>query len=529
MSNVLAEDKRQQVLALGRLGWSLRRIERATGVRRETASGYLKTAGVVVRGRGRPGARPANPAISSEVSTDPSPAPVADTGTGDAAPASGDQPSRARQASACEPYRELIVAALGRGPTPWPSGKTWSMTTASRRAMRACGASSRRSGSSPPSRPGWSSPAPPGKKDKSTTGEGPMVRDADSGKYRRTRLFVLTLGYSRKAVRLLVPRSSAQVWAELHERAFRRLGGTVRVVVLDNLKEGVLTADVYDPKLNPLYRDVLAHYGVVALPCRVGDPDRKGKVEAAVGHAQKTPLRGLRFEQLDVAQAYLDRWERRWADTRIHGTTKRQVAAMFAEERSALGPLPLEPFRYYQYGRRTVHLDGCVEVASAYYSAPPGWISRHVDVQWNGAQVRLLDPRTGQLLREHLRAPRGWHRIADPDRPARTPPKTLALLAAAKRAGPAISAVCDHIHRHDGAAGVRRILGVLSLAKKHGPDVVEQAANAALEFGFPTYRFVRRYLDRRPPPPLSLRQVDPLIRELTLYRDLINRRTGDSS
>ena len=74
-----------------------------------------RTAGVVVRGRGRPGARPANPAISSEVSTDPSPAPAADTGTGDAAPASGDQPSRAPQASACEPYRELIVAALGRG------------------------------------------------------------------------------------------------------------------------------------------------------------------------------------------------------------------------------------------------------------------------------------------------------------------------------------------------------------------------------------------------------------------------------
>ena len=81
---------------------------------------------------------------------------------------------------------------------------------------------------------------------------------------------------------------------------------------------------------------------------------------------------------------------------------------------------------YYQYGRRTVHLDGCVEVASAYYSAPPGWIGRRVDVQWNDAHVRLLDPSTGQLLREHLRAPRGWHRIADPDRPARTPPTSRA-------------------------------------------------------------------------------------------------------
>ena len=156
-----------------------------------------------------------------------------------------------------------------------------------------------------------------------------MVRDPASGKYRRTRLFVLTPGYSRKTVGLLVHRSIAQVWAELHERAFRRLGGTVRVVVLYNLKEGVLTPDIYDPSLNPLYRGVLAHYGTVAQPCRVGDPDRKGKVEAAVGHAKKTPLRGLRFEPLDDAQTYLDCWEQRWADTRIHGTTKRQIAAMF--------------------------------------------------------------------------------------------------------------------------------------------------------------------------------------------------------
>ena len=236
----------------------------------------------------------------------------------------------------------------------------------------------------------------------------------------------------------MVWRSTTQIWAELHERAFRRLGGTVRVVVHDHLREGVLTPDIYDPTLNPLYRDVLAHYGVIALPCRVRDPDRKGKVEASIGHAQKTPLKGLRFETLIGAQAYLDRWETRWADTRIHGTTKRQVAAMFAEERPALGPLPLEPFRYYRHGVRTVHLDGCVEVEAAYYSAPPGWIGQRVQVQWDGARVRLLAPTTGVLLREHLRSPRGWHRIHDADRPARTPRSTLTLLARATRAGPGI-------------------------------------------------------------------------------------------
>ena len=71
--------------------------------------------------------------------------------------------------------------------------------------------------------------------------------------------------------------------------------------------------------------------------------------------------------------------------------------------------------------------------------------------------------------------------------------------------------------------------GVRSLVKKHGPAVVEDAATGAIELGVPTYRFLKRYLDRHPVTPLSLHQVDPLIRELTVYRDLIDRRTGDPS
>src|SRR5262249_34938373 len=62
---------------------------------------------------------------------------------------------------------------------------------------------------------------------------------------------------------------------------------------------------------------------------------------------ERTPLKVLRFKSLEEAQTYLDHWEARWADTRIHRTTKRQVAVMFAEERPFLLP-PVEPFRYYQ-------------------------------------------------------------------------------------------------------------------------------------------------------------------------------------
>jgi len=354
-----------------------------------------------------------------------------------------------------------------------------------------------------------------------------MVLDPQSGKYRRTRLFVMTLGYSRKSVRLLIFRSNSRVWADLHEKAFRRLGGSVRVVVLDNLREGVFTPDIYDPSLNPLYRDLLAHYGAVAMPCRVRDPNRKGKVESGVGHAQRTPLKGLRFESLDEAQAYLDRWEERWADTRIHGTTKRQVAAMFEEEKPALLPLPLEPFRFYQYGKRTVHLDGCVEVESAYYSAPPGWIGRLVHVQWDGLHVRLLDPRTGQLVREHLRQKPGWHRIKEEDRAKRTPLSTVQLLGRAGSAGSHIGALCEAIHQKQGQVGVRRIQGIISLAKRFGAAVVDDACATALDMGVHDYRFVRRYLERQPQLPLTLHQVDPLIRELVQYRDLIHQRTQE--
>jgi len=247
-------------------------------------------------------------------------------------------------------------------------------------------------------------------------------------------------------------------------------------------------------------------------------------VESGVAHAQKTPLKGKKFESLEEAQAYLDHWEENWADKRIHGRTKRQVAAMFAEEKPCLQTLPAEPFRYYQYGERTVHLDGCVEVEAAYYGAPPGWIGRRVKVQWDAMFVRLLDPRTGELLREHLSGKRGGHRIRDEDRPRRTPPQLLQLLVRGHKAGANIGAVCDAIHARQGELGLRRIQGVLQLVKQYGSAASDDACATALQLRFPSYHFVRRYLERSPPAPLTLRQVDPLIRELTQYRDLIQQR-----
>jgi transposase len=314
MSNVLSEAKRQQVIALGRLGWPLRRIEQETGVRRETASAYLKAAGVGVRPPGAWGRR-APAKAANEVTTgsdagqvgetvNPNPENLSPKGkakaktakpanavtTGFGVESTGlevEDPKRIRSASACEPFREAIELGLSRGRDAtaiWQdlvseNGFAGGYQTVKRYVRKLRGKQILQ--------PRAVILTGPGEESQVDYGTGAMVRDPQTRKYRRTRLFVMVLGCSRKAARFLTFRSSSRIWAELHEKAFRRLGGATRIVVLDNLREGVLVPDIYDPTLNPLYRDVLAHYGAVALPCRIKDPDRKGKVESGVGHAQR--------------------------------------------------------------------------------------------------------------------------------------------------------------------------------------------------------------------------------------------------
>src|ERR1041385_8902283 len=110
MANVLRPEIQEQVRALGRLGWSLRRIERETGVRRETVCDYLREAGIAVRGPRRRrlrGGGAANPA--SEV--------FADSGTANPASEVFPDPEavRPRVPSRCEPHRAAIEAAVGLG------------------------------------------------------------------------------------------------------------------------------------------------------------------------------------------------------------------------------------------------------------------------------------------------------------------------------------------------------------------------------------------------------------------------------
>ena len=162
-------------------------------------------------GVGGPRDWPPNPATTPEVSTDPAPPKPATSGEVSTDAGVRVAPGRAPQASACEPYRELIVDAVRRGRNAMA---IW-QDLVDDHGFSGRYASVRRYVAKLRSQPAVEArvviTTAPGEKAQVDYGEGPMVRHPDTGKYRRTRLFVLTLGYSRKGVRLLVWRSSTRV------------------------------------------------------------------------------------------------------------------------------------------------------------------------------------------------------------------------------------------------------------------------------------------------------------------------------
>ena len=137
--------------------------------------------------------------------------------------------------------------------------------------------------------------------------------------------------------------------------------------------------------------------------------------------------------------------------------------------------------------------------------------------------VRVRDARPGVEGQQ-----RGRHRIADDDRPARTPRSTEQLLVRCASLGHHAGALAEQTYHRDGVVSIRRIQGLLGLARTHGAAMTDDGCRVALEVGLPDnpYRFVRTWLERKPQ--LTLRQVDPIIRQLTLYRDFIDNATEEN-
>lgn len=375
----------------------------------------------------------------------------------------------------------------------------------------------------------------PGEEMQVDYGEGAPTLVPGTDRYRKPRLFVATLRYSRASFRRVVWKSSQQVWAELHEQAWRYFGGSCRYVVLDNLKEGVLKPDLYEPRLNAVYAATLAHYGVVADPARVRDPNRKGTVEHAIGHTQATALKGRRFASIEEQNAFLDHWERTWAATRIHGTERRQVKAMFEEERPLLQPLPVLGMQSFKDEQRTVCDDSCVRVEHCSYAARPAPIGSRVLVRIFARRIEIRDLATQALLRSHAKAERPGTVVLPQDERVFNPSReTRRILAQAKDIGPDTSRLCELLFAIEGRVGQRKLWGIVGLAQRYPRRLIDTACAAAMDDGLYSYRHVKALterlvadalaaLDAPQQAELALTQEHPLIRPSDDYAELFAR------
>jgi transposase len=530
MANVLKMAKVHSIQTLHARGWSQRRIARALGVHRETVARYVQCAGSL-----DPQNRP-NPPTGSETcgangaaAVDPGGAAgVGACESGRAAlqnrpnlPAGFSGPP-----SLCEPFREVILAALERGLS---SQRIWQDL----RAVHGFGGGydsvkrfcRRLKQTTPlPFRRMESEPGAEAQVDFGTA--APLI--TPEGKRRRPHLFRIVLSHSRKAYSEAVFRQTTDDFLRCLENAFQHFGGVPKTLVIDNLKAAVTKADWFDPDLNPKIVAFCEHYGTVVLPTKVRTPRHKGKVERSVAYVQDNGLKGRTFDSLAVQNRFLLEWETSVADTRIHGTTRQQAGKVFAEvERAALLPLPIERFPCFREAQRIVNRDGHVEVAKAYYSAPPEYIGRRVWARWDGHVVRIFDRRLRQIA---IHAQHEPGRFATDDRHIVAEKRggiergTVWWLRKARSIGADTGRWAAAMLEQRGIPGVRLLMGLVSLTNKHTDTAIDQACRVAQSHGAYRLRVIRELLKRQAAPQEQFEfiQEHPLIRSLADYGQLVH-------
>ncbi len=335
---------------------------------------------------------------------------------------------------------------------------------------------------------------------------GPVV-DPATGRERVLWAFIMVLVFSRHIFVRPVFTMEQETWLECHLRAFSFFEGSVRRVVLDNLRTGVLKPSIYDPTLNRAYAEMGRHYDLLLDPARSGRPTDKPVVERNVQFVREHMFRGReeRFPDLATGAAWAAQWCREEAGTRTHRTTGRRPWDLFMEvERPALRPLPTEAWEICTWERVTVRRDSSCLVAGATYSVPWRLLEQPLDVRVTGRRVEFF--RETELVKTHPRVPRGRRQLDDSDLPQeriaffrRTPPWCLEQ---AGTLGPDVLAAVRELLEVRTNSRLRQAQRVLELAGTFGPARLNAACARACAYGDPRYLTVKNILvsglDQRP-------------------------------
>ena len=504
MSNLLKVAMIETILSLHGRGWSQRRIARELGIDRETVARHLKLTS--------PDSNPANAPIGSEpgeAASNPANAPIG-SGVVD----------RGGRTSECEPFRELILGKLELG----LSAQRIYQDLVAEHAFAGSYYSVRRFVGRLDEKqelPFRRIETAPGEEAQVDFGTGAPIVAAD-GKRRRTHVLRVVLCHSRKGFSEVVFRQTTDDFLRCLEDAFWHFGGVPQRLVLDNLRAAVTKADWFDPELNPQVQSFAAYYGIALMPTRPYTPRHKGKVERGVDYVQENALRGRTFACLEDQNGFLLEWERTVADTRLHGTTRKQVAAQFELEKPALRPLPEARFPCFREVKRTVHRDGHVEVEKAYYSVPTEYLSRRVWVRYDSRLVRIFDERMKPIA-THVRHEPGRFstqssHIAGP-KIACVERGLDWLMGRVRRIGPHSRRWAEAVVASRGVQAARVLQGLLNLAQRHPSAALERACDTAASRGADHLRTIRKLLERPAPDQGSLPFLEdhPVIRSLSEY------------
>jgi transposase len=353
-------------------------------------------------------------------------------------------------------------------------------------------------------------------------------------KWKRVWFFKMTLSCSKHSYEELVERQDLETFLRCHERAFASFGGVPEIVTIDNLKAGVIEASIFDPILNETYLKFATHWGFAANPCMPFRPEHKGVVERDVSYTKHNALDGRRFDSLSEANAYLRHWNKRWARTRIHGTTRCQVWKLFCDiERPRLRSVAEKPFEFFNTCVRKVDVNGCVEVKGGFYRVPPRFVGDKLVVHYNLEYVRVYAK--GLLAISHMRLERkGAVSEALSCLPKWKHPNLESqeryYCRKAQDLSPALHKLVYEVLCTDDPLAIRRVRGILSVAKKYTSDTLEAAARSAL--GVTPVRFTRfkglceKYAETPDTDTPTLTQNHELIRSLDEYETLITERTS---
>jgi len=367
---------------------------------------------------------------------------------------------------------------------------------------------------------------PPGQEAQVDFGTGAPILGAD-GRRRKCHVFRAVLGYSRKGYSEAVFRQTTDDFLLCLEDAFWHIGGVPRVTTIDNLRAAVTHPDWYDPELNPKVQSFCQHYGTVILPTKPYHPRHKGKVERGVAYVQDNGLKGRSFASLADENRHLEQWEATVADTRIHGTTRRQVGRMFQEvEKPALLPLPAGRFPFFHEAQRRVHRDGHVAVERAFYSVPPEYLGRSVWVRWDGRMVRVFNRHMEQVAVHAQHQPGQFstqNQHIDPKKTSAVERGVDWLMGRVSLIGPQTERWAEAMLEDRGVAGVRVLVGLRSLAGRYDSERIEGACQIALTheaFHLRTIReLIKRGGDRQTE--FEFLQEHEIIRDLSDYGRLV--------